>query len=97
MLLRLSIGVLVSTIAIAPLPAKAEGGSAEDLDDVMSISIKDVVKPTLGFQGALHGMEHRSKHAPWLLAPLCWRQQRLVLEWMVCWVGVEGSSVLYLV
>ena len=37
------------------LPAAAqEDGSADDLG-VMSISLKDVVKPTIGFQGALQG------------------------------------------
>ena len=55
MLRRLSIGLLASAVGIAPLPLKAHDGSAEDLGDVMSISLKDVVKPTLGFQGALQG------------------------------------------
>ena len=55
MLRRLSVGLLASAIALAPLPAKAEDGTAEDLGDVMSISLKDVVKPTIGFQGALQG------------------------------------------
>ena len=55
MLRRLSIGLLASAVAIAPMPLKAQDGSAEDLGDVMSISLKDVVKPTLGFQGALQG------------------------------------------
>ena len=55
MLRCLSIGVLASAAAIAPLPLKAQVGSAEDLGDVMSISLKDVVKPTFGFQGALQG------------------------------------------
>ena len=37
------------------MPASAQQeGSAEDLG-VMSISLKDVVKPTFGFQGALQG------------------------------------------
>ena len=53
MLRRLSIGLLASAVAIVPMPLKAQDGSAEDLGDVMSISLKDVVKPTLGFQGAL--------------------------------------------
>ena len=36
------------------LPAAAqEAETAEDLGDVMSISLKDVVKPNIGFQGAL--------------------------------------------
>jgi hypothetical protein len=49
-------GVAALALANAPLlPAAAqEEGSAEDLG-VMSISLKDVVKPTLGFQGALQG------------------------------------------
>ena len=55
MLRRLSIGLVASAIALAPLPTNAQDGSAEDLGDVMSISLKDVVKPTIGFQGALQG------------------------------------------
>ena len=55
MLRRLSIGLVASAIALAPLPTKAQGGTAEDLGDVMSISLKDVVKPSIGFQGALQG------------------------------------------
>ena len=55
MLRRLSIGLLAFAIAMAPLPTKAQDGTAEDLGDVMSISLKDVVKPTIGFQGALQG------------------------------------------
>ena len=55
MLRRLSVGLLASAIAMAPLPAKAQDGTAEDLGDVMSISLKDAVKPTIGFQGALQG------------------------------------------
>lgn len=55
MLRRLSVGLLASALAIAPLPTKAQDGTAEDLGDVMSISLKDVVKPTIGFQGALQG------------------------------------------
>ena len=55
MLRRLSVGLLASAIAMAPLPTKAQDGTAEDLGDVMSISLKDAVKPTIGFQGALQG------------------------------------------
>ena len=55
MLRHLSVGLLASAIAIAPLPTKAQDGTAEDLGDVMSISLKDVVKPTIGLQGALQG------------------------------------------
>ena len=54
MLRRLSLGLLASAISIAALPAIAQEGSADDLG-VMSISLKDVVKPTFGFQGALQG------------------------------------------
>ena len=55
MLRRLSIGLLASAIALAPLPTKAQDGTEKDLGDVMSTSLKDVVKPTIGFQGALQG------------------------------------------
>lgn len=36
------------------MPLKAKDGSADELG-VMSISLKDIVKPTFGFQGALQG------------------------------------------
>jgi hypothetical protein len=57
--LRLSLSLSgVAALALsngALLPAAAqEDGSADDLG-VMSISLKDVVKPTFGFQGALQG------------------------------------------
>ena len=52
MLRRLSLGLLASAISIAYLPAIAqEKGSADDLGvmmTLMSISLKDVVKPTIG-------------------------------------------------
>ena len=54
MLRCLSIGLLASAVAIAPLPLRAQQGGAEDLG-VMSISLKDVVKPRIGLQGALQG------------------------------------------
>ena len=55
MLRRFSLGILASAISVASLPAIAqEDASAEDLG-VMSISLKDVVKPTIEFQGALQG------------------------------------------
>ena len=54
MLRRLSAGLLVTAAFVAPLAATAQEGSAEDLG-VMSISLADVVKPTIGFQGALQG------------------------------------------
>ena len=47
MLRRLSLGLLASAISVAALPPTAQEGSAEDLD-VMSISLKDLVKPTPG-------------------------------------------------
>ena len=52
MLRRLSAGLLATVGLVAPLAAAAEEGSAEDLG-VMSISLADVVKPIIGFQGAL--------------------------------------------
>jgi hypothetical protein len=55
MLTRLSMGLLASVLAITPLPSTAQDGSAEDLGDVMSISLKDVIKPSFGVQGALQG------------------------------------------
>ena len=50
MLHRFSLGLLASALSIASLPAIAQEGSADDLG-VMSISLKDVVKPRVGFQG----------------------------------------------
>ncbi len=55
MILRhLSAGLLATAAFVAPLAATAQEGSAEDLG-VMSVSLADVVKPTIGFQGALQG------------------------------------------
>ena len=54
MLRRLSAGLLATAAFVAPLAATAQEGSAEDLG-VMSISLANVVKPTIGFQGALQG------------------------------------------
>ena len=54
MLRRLSAGLLATAAFVAPLAATAQEGSAEDLG-VISISLADVVKPTIGFQGALQG------------------------------------------
>ena len=50
------IGIAAMAVANTPLlpTAAQEDGSAADLG-VMSISLKDVVKPRLGFQGALQG------------------------------------------
>ena len=61
MLRRLSIGLLASAVAIAPLPLNAQEGSAEDLGDVMSISLKDVVKPPLASRAHCKVPEHRTK------------------------------------
>ena len=50
MLRPLSIGLMASALAVATLPAQADGhGSASDLG-VMSIQLKDVVKPQAGVQ-----------------------------------------------
>jgi hypothetical protein len=54
MLRRLPAGLLATAAFVAPLAATAQEGSAEDLG-VMSISLADVVKPTIGFQGSLQG------------------------------------------
>ncbi len=50
-------GVAALALSNAPLlPAAAQDkDTAEDLGGVMSINLKDVVKPTFGFQGALQG------------------------------------------
>ena len=58
--LRLSLSLSgIAALALAGTPlqpvAAQQDGSAEDLGDVMNISLKDVVKPTIGFQGALQG------------------------------------------
>ena len=55
MLRRLSAGLLASVVAIAPMPLKAQDGSADDLGDAMSISLKDAVKFNWGFQGSTQG------------------------------------------
>ena len=57
--LRLSLSLsCVAALALAGTPfqlvSAQEDGSADDFG-VMSISLKDVVKPALGFQGALQG------------------------------------------
>ena len=52
---RLSAGLVAFAAFASPLSATAQEGSADDLGDVMSISLVDVVKPTIGFQGALQG------------------------------------------
>ena len=59
MLRRLSAGVLATAAFIALLlllllAATAQEGLAEDLG-VMSISLADVVKPSISFQGSLQG------------------------------------------
>ena len=51
MLHRLSAGLLATAAFVAPLAATAQEGSAEDLG-VMSISLADVVKPTVWDQKA---------------------------------------------
>ena len=55
MLRCLFYGILASALAIAPLPTMAQDGAAKDLGDVMSVDLKDVVKLTIGFLGAVQG------------------------------------------
>ena len=55
MIRRFSIALVASAIALAPLPTKAQDGTAEDLGGAFSVSLKDVVKPSIGFQGILQG------------------------------------------
>ena len=49
MLRRLALGLLASAISVAAFPAVAQEESADDLG-VISISLKDVVNPTISFQ-----------------------------------------------
>ena len=51
---RLSAGLLATSAFVAPLAVTAQESSAEDLG-VMSSSLADVVKPTIGIQGSLQG------------------------------------------
>ena len=56
--LSLSLGATAALVLsnVPLLPAAAQDAdTAEHLGGVMSISLKDVVKPTIGFQGALQG------------------------------------------
>ena len=48
-------GAFASAVSIASLPVIAQQGSDADGLDVMSISLKDVVKSTIGFQGYFVG------------------------------------------
>ena len=66
MLHRLSIGLLATAISIVPLPAKAQYGTAEDLGDVMNISLKDVVRTTFADQCALQVANAGSGTFGWL-------------------------------
>ena len=66
MLHRLSIGLLKTAISIVPLPAKAQYGSAEDLGEVMNISLKNVVNTTLADQCALQVANAGSGAFGWL-------------------------------
>jgi len=73
MLRRLSAGLLATAALVAPLAATAqEAGSADDLG-VMSISLADVVKPTIGFQGALQGARNTKPSWHWRIpSTVCW-------------------------
>ena len=66
MLRRLSIGLLATAISIFPLPAKAQYGNAEDLGDVMNISLMDVVSTTFADQCALQVANAGSGAFGWL-------------------------------
>ena len=66
MLRQLSIGLVASAIAMAPLPIRAQDGNAEDLGGVMSISLKDVVMTTLADQCALRVANAGSGVFGWL-------------------------------
>ena len=69
MLYRLSIGLLATAISIVPLPAKSQYGTAEDLGDVINISLKDVVRTTFADQCALLVANAGSGAFGWLADP----------------------------
>ena len=77
MLRRISACFLSTAAFVAPLTATAQEGSAEDLG-VMSVSLADVVKPTIGFQGSLQGAGTPNQAGIGGFLPLSWREQRLV-------------------
>ena len=52
---NIALGLLASAFAIAPMPLKSQEGSAVDLGDVLSVSLKDAVKFNWGFQGSTQG------------------------------------------
>ena len=66
MLRHLSVGMLAFAVALAPLPAKTQDGTAEDLGDVMSISLKDMVMTTLADKCALRVANAGSGVFGWL-------------------------------
>jgi hypothetical protein len=78
MLRRLSLGLLASAVSLTSLPAITQEGSADVLG-VMSISLSDVVKPTIGFQGALQVQAHQIKQALVVSFHCLLGKQRLVL------------------
>lgn len=55
MIRRLPIGLLAAAIALAPLTAHAQDGTQVDDNGVMSVNLNDVVKTSIGLQGALQG------------------------------------------
>ena len=65
---------------IADSPLRAQDGTAEDLGDVMSINLKDVVgNQPLAFKKHLKVLAHRIKQALVSVpASVYWRQQRQV-------------------
>ena len=66
MLHRISIGLLATAISTFLLPAKAQYGTAEDLGDVINISLKDVVSTTFADQCALQVANAGSGAFGWL-------------------------------
>jgi len=69
MLHRISIGLLATAISTFLLPAKAQYGTAEDLGDVINISLKDVVSTTFADQCALQVANAGSGAFGWLAEP----------------------------
>ena len=74
-------GAAAFALANAPLlPATAQdNGGADELGGVMSISLQDAIKPTVGFQGALQGAGTPNQAG--LVSQLNWQ---FILFWFWC-------------
>ena len=101
--LSLSFGATAALVLsnVPLLPAAAQDAdTAEDLGGVMSISLKDVVKPTIDFQGALQG-GHQAGIGGFL--PFSWREQPgSLMRWstsisLIAMVRAASSTPMWMV